>query len=260
MAVIWPFFIGFFRPNFSLHTIDLYFLNFFGFSKLVSFNYMYLILAASILFFSNKKFKKEIIFIFTSFIFFFILYLPIFSESRMALTPGIFIIILSAYSLDKLSSFLKNYVPMLKIIIIFIFSIIFILSLSSAYQNIFIHGSSKLLETESVIQIKNQIPENCYAISEFPSVLTSISNVKGLVTMDVVKNPKIVENLINKKECVYYFYDGYCIEDTISRPLGSKLRCERMLEIFEYEQEKRFERRDVTYSLLRIKGISKTLN
>jgi hypothetical protein len=134
------------------------------------------------------------------------------------------------------------------------FLIIFGLNLNSAYGNIYTEYNNNILETESVIQIRNGIPESCYVIAEFPVVLTSISDIKGLRTEDVLKNPKIISRFVDQGKCIYYFYDGYCIKDTISPTQGSKLRCKRMLEVFDYKQVWEIEHGNSNFFLYKIVG------
>jgi len=256
MISIESFFIGFFKPIFSRFIIDFYYLNFSHFLKSISFNFIYLPTAALSLFFIDKKVKNKFIFLFISLIFFLILYLPISAESRMALTPGIFVIILSAYSLEKMCSLFKKYQTASRIFFILIFLIIFGLNLKLSYENTYAEYNNNLLETESVMQIKNKISENCYVIAEFPVVLTSISDIKGLVTRDVLLNSKIIDNLFDKGECIYYFYDGYCADRTISPPRDSRNKCQKMLRTFDMVKEKTFKRERTEYFLFRVDGRS----
>ena len=238
----------------TILTIDFYYLNLFEFLKVSSFNYVYLLLAAACLFLRNEKDKTKIVYLFTSFLIFFTLYLPIFSEDRMALMPSVFIIILSAYFLGKLcNSFVKHAV--FTILLISIFSCLFGLNLNSTYDHISSKYKEHILETQIVMELTNIIPENCYLIAEWPTVFTSISNIKGVRTSNALNNPEIVEGIIKKTGCVYHFYDGYCTDRTISRPQGSRERCQDMLRMFEYYREKEFERGNVKYYLFRVNGL-----
>ena len=213
----------------------------------------------------QEKAKNEIIFVITSFIFFSFLYLPIFSESRMALTPGMFIIILSAYSLEKSCNLFGKHSPIIRAFTILIISSIFVLNLNLTYENprteigdniAITMYNSKRLETESVALVQNYLPEKCYIIAEFPIVLTSISNMVGLSTEVVLKDLIIIDTLINKGECVYYFYDGYCSDQPLSPSPGSKDRCQKMLEVFDLTEEKNFEIENNRFFLFRINGLS----
>jgi len=257
--------ISILRPYSSTNIFNYYFLLFFFFLKIISFNYIYLPLAVLSLFLMNKKDYNGILYLIISFIFFFFLYLPLSFESRMALTPGIFVIILSAFSLEKLSNIFSKYIPIIRVFIILILLFLLGLNLSENYKKSFdgfmysmssIDFNNHKLETENVLQIKNIIPNNCYVISEFPIVLTSISNMKGLGTGVAVNNPNIIDNLIKKKECVYYYHDGYCTESILSPSLGSDRRCKKMLEIFDYELVKKFYIGEINHYLFKITGTS----
>ena len=261
IVIIEPFFINLFRSS-NISIIDRYYLNLFGFLKSVSFNFIYLFLAALSFVFTDKKTKNKVMYVFIVFIFYFILYLPLFSQSRMALTPGVFIIILSAYSLEKIANLSKKHTLAVKISIIFAFLFLFDLGIASTYKNIGnefndypFELENAVLETESVMKIKNIIPESCYIIAEFPSVITSISDIKGITTDSAVENPKIIAELIKKGECIYYFYDGYCAEWTISPPKGSKERCRKMLQTFDYSKAMELRLDSAEYYLFKINGI-----
>ncbi|MBI2134877.1 glycosyltransferase family 39 protein [Candidatus Woesearchaeota archaeon] len=255
MVILEWYLISFFRRNFLVYAIDYYYLNIFHFLKEVSFNYIYLFLAALIIFFRNKGYGDKIVFIFILFISFFILYLPIYSESRMALAPGIFVIILSAYSLEKICNFFMKYLPRIRIFVLLMFILIFSFALSQAHRNA--EDVNKSLETESAAQIQGIIPEGCYVISEFPTVLNSVSNIKGLRTLEALKNATVVDEILDKNECIYYFYDGYCTELVISPVENSKKRCKDMLKKFHYIEEARFKKNDTEYLIFRINGSAK---
>ena len=253
MIVFESFFIKIF-PN-KLISIDFYYLNLFEFLKASSFNYVYLLLAAACLFLRNEKDKTKIKYLVTSFVIFFTLYLPIFSEDRMALMPSVFIIILSAYFLEKFCSSFNRFHSLARVFIILLFLPLFCLGLNLAYGDTLSRFNNHFLETEAVLQIKKEIQENCYVIAEFPTVFSLISSIKGLKTGEVLDNPEIVEGLLNKT-CVYYFYDGYCSEQTISRSEGSRKRCREMLKILDYRLEQKFNRKWTNYHLYRIYGLA----
>lgn len=252
MVILEGFFIGFFRKMFYYNFLDFYFLTFFEYLKAASFNYIYLTFAAINLFLIEKSDKKIIALLATSFIFFFLLYLPISFESRMALIPCLFLIVLSSFSLEKLFSLFGEYNHASRIITLLIFLAIYGFSLMSVYENIYINDSANLLETQSIMQIKKEIPKNCYVISEFPVVLTSVSDLKGLRTKYVLSNPEIISALLNNDKCVYYFYDGYCMELPLSTVKYSVKRCLKMLEKFRYEKEISLKMDNKEYSLFRI--------
>ncbi|MCH8326710.1 MAG: hypothetical protein IIB83_09180 [Bacteroidetes bacterium] len=117
------------------------------------------------------------------------------------------------------------------------------------YEKINVQHKEIILETESVAKISKEIQENCYIIAEFPMVLTSISNMKGLATIKAIKNPQFIEGVLKKGDCVYYFYDGFCSKWPISGPLLSMERCQKMLEIFNYTEKMHFERDKLTTEL-----------
>jgi hypothetical protein len=177
----------------------------------------------------------------------------------MALTPGIFMIILSAYSLEKLLSLFKKHYSIARVVIILLLLFIFGLSLNSAYEQTNFRYNKKILEVESIVQIKEEIPENCYVISELPTVLSSVSNLRVIGTDTALNNPQVIENIIKKENCMYYFYDGYCTEFPISPNQDSIKKCHIMLQTFDNSKEQTFQRKikwkKSEYFLFRINGL-----
>ena len=259
IIIIEPFFLSFILPSLPKYFIDYHHLNFFLLLKEVSFNYIYLLLITLGLFFRDKKDTNTITYLIISFLFFFFFYLPIFSQSRMALTPGIFMIILSAYSLEKLLSLFKKHYSIARVVIILLLLFIFGLSLNSAYEQTNFRYNKKILEVESIVQIKEEIPENCYVISELPTVLSSVSNLRVIGTDTALNNPQVIENIIKKENCMYYFYDGYCTEFPISPNQDSIKKCHIMLQTFDNSKEQTFQRKikwkKSEYFLFRINGL-----
>lgn len=249
-VVLESLFINFFRPVFYQNTLDYYYLNFFGLLKDISSNFIYLPLALIGLFLKEKGGENRRIYVILPMLFFFLLYLPIYTESRMALVPGLFIIILSAYSLEKLFQICGKYHNSLKYVIIVVLLMTLSLSLVSTHKAIYKKYPRNLIETGSASEITNLITDDgCYVIAEYPSVITSISNIKGITTRNALNNPEAISNILNNKGCVYYFYDGYCIEWTLTPVTGSKKRCNQMLQNFKLEEEASFGSKNIKYTL-----------
>lgn len=246
----------FFSVILSKDPLNSYFLKLFPFLQAISLNCTYLVLVSLGLFFIGKKEKGALTAVFTFFLFFFILYLPIYSDGRMALVPGTFLLMLSAYSIGKFSFFLKKYVRYAGIFIVFVLIAFLGIILSLAYDELYTRDHGKMLETYAAAQIKKEIPEGCYFASEWPMVLSSISGVKGIYSHALLKDSGKVEEVINAGGCIYYFYDGYCSQKPISPSPGSVERCRQMLDKFDYRLEKEFRLGNSMYFLYRVIGLS----
>lgn len=245
------FFINIFRPFFIGHAADFYYLNFFSFLGAISFNYLYIVLTLVWVIFAKSIPKSLVAYAIIPLLFFFTLYLPIASESRMALLPGAFLIIISAYSLEELTNTFK-YLPNIKKLSILALSIAFIIGFNAAYMETYEKDANKILQTKSVMEIENRIPESCYIISEWPTVTASVSKLKGMPTQNILDNYAAVQNFLKNNGCIYYFHDGYCLDPPISPSHFSKNRCQQMLEIFNHTEEKRFTKVGSNYHLFKI--------
>ncbi|MBL7056494.1 hypothetical protein ISS07_06275 [Candidatus Woesearchaeota archaeon] len=171
----------------------------------------------------------------------------------MALNPSVFLIILSAYSLEKLGIVFGEHRLKIRLFLIFFLSLFFILGLNISYENIDKRFTKNILETQSVVDIKRELPGSCYIIAEYPLILTSSSDLKGISTKNAIMHQDIVHNLLDSGECIYYFYDGYCHYDKISRQIGSEGRCQEFLSIFDRVEEKQFKRGNINFYLYRLK-------
>jgi len=234
-------------------TVDFFYLNLFDFFN--AFNLIFLVLAFSSFILYKRKDLKGLKFIFISFLVFSFFYLPLFkiNESRMILVPLIFIIVLASYSLNSLSnSFNKNSSGLIFIVLFLVF---FGFSLNNVYHDRY--HDQNILKTRIVGNIVEEIPKNSFIISEFPSVVTSISDVKGIKTETVLNNPEIIDNILENNE-LFYFYDGYCQKPNrkVSPSEGSELRCEEILKKLKHKKVKEFDRGDVYYFLYKIEGLA----
>lgn len=245
--------INYFRDFLFLEFPSFYFLNFLPLIKSASLNYLYLVLPLLILVLKQKKDIRALGFVVSTFIVLFFFYMPLFVENRMALNPSVFLIILSAYSLEKLGIVFGEHRLKIRLFLIFFLSLFFILGLNISYENIDKRFTKNILETQSVVDIKRELPGSCYIIAEYPLILTSSSDLKGISTKNAIMHQDIVHNLLDSGECIYYFYDGYCHYDKISRQIGSEGRCQEFLSIFDRVEEKQFKRGNINFYLYRLK-------
>jgi len=211
--------------RYSTFTLAHYYLPLLDFLQAASFNYMFLILS-TLCIYSKKKIRTVLI----SFISFFIIYLPIFSEDRMVLVPSVFLMILAAQGIESLLTEFKfkNHIRVafaLVFLVFFTFSLVSERTQLNKYKN-------NMLETEAAAQIA-QI--DGYIIIESPTIINSISDAKTISTAYSLAHPEVIQELTD----VYYFYDGFCTTQTIADSQGAKGRCTEILK-YNYEIVDRF--------------------
>jgi 4-amino-4-deoxy-L-arabinose transferase-like glycosyltransferase len=146
---------------------------------------------------------------------------------RMLLFPYLSLIFLAGYS-SSISSLTKK--PEFKFIFHLFLTILILVLFSSYIKKIpgyfqDTYSQHAALETKIPTLIKSKIPKNCYIISEWPTVL-SISDLKGVRTIDVLDYPKIVSNINNITNCTLYFEDMFCYIEFV--PQEVRDRCTTM--------------------------------
>ena len=163
----------------------------------------------------------------------------------MALTPMVFFIVMAGYGLEGLC--VGKHAKHIRAVLLILLTVLLSLGLSSTRSI----NSALLLETESVPRLAQSIPENCYVITAFPTVLHATTNIKAVPTRHALDNPETIRNIQDNSGCLYYFHDLFC-----SR-MGPDFRgtdglCRQMLQDYQYEVEQIFGKQDVKFLLLRI--------
>ena len=238
------------------NLLDLYLLKFFPLLGAASFGYFFLLLAPIALIFPKKVPREGVISLFTFFIFFFALYLPLFFEERMALVPGVFLIMLSACSIEAIAAFLKEYMRNAAIFVAVSLMVIFGMSLAIAHEKALSGDHAKILETNGAHEIKGIIPDGCYLVSEWPMVLGPAPHIRGIYTHILLRNAHEADRILNAGGCIYYFQDAYCADDSPSPSLGSRERCSLVREKFNLAVVEKFRRGESEYILFKIVGIT----
>lgn len=251
LALAELFFINYFRINHSRFFMDLYFLNFIALLKDSSLYFIYFVLACMGVILGFKLYKEKVWLVAVPFLIYFTFYLPIYSEARMALIPGAFLIILSALALDIFGQKIKI-VPLSGILLVLTFLIIFSMAINKEVNHILEKDSMQILETKSTSELKKIIPENCYIISEWPVVFTSISNIQGVSTKNTLENVNNIKSLLQEEGCFYYFSDMYCNMYDSNYLRNSAKRCDAMLDTFNLKHVKRFSYNGLDNNLFKI--------
>lgn len=244
IIIIEAYFLRIFR--FAYLTIDLYYLNLLDFIKVVSFNYIFLII-----FLIGYHKRLELKYVISVFLIFFMIYLPLYSETRMALTPLAFLIILAASSLERIRKYFGSYslkVPagcLVAAIMLIIFSFFFF----SFHGRFIERNEQNILETISVPKAASVVPDDCYIIMEWPTIMNAVSDHKVIPTSHALLFPASIDGV----RCLYYFHDGACSEPSISDSVKYSFRCEKMLEDYDMREIKKFSYRNTSFYLYKIK-------
>jgi hypothetical protein len=239
---------------YSLAPIDAYFLRFFSFLNSVSFNYFFLIVPIAGLIAFDKKDKKSILPLMTFFLFFFVACLPLSAQTRMALTPSIFLMILSAYSLKKLSLRFHRHRYFVAIISLLVFALLCFFGFASAGNSIWQYNL-KGLETSSTDSIIKALPKGCFVVADHPTVVTSVSELKGIRTSLAIEKPQLIERLVKEANCVVYFYDIFC-SGRIAGAHDAMRQCAKMSNLFKQQKLWSAAYGNTTYYVNKILGVN----
>ncbi len=237
--------------NYYVSIIDRYLLNLFDFLNSVFIGFILLPFTLLMLLFIKKdENKKKLYFLLLAVIFSLLLYLPIYFQSRSALVTHFFILILIAYSLDKLWILLKK-INFLRFFFIALFLLLIFFSLSWVFLRL--DGMDySILETEAISKIPSEVPFNCYVITQHPTILNSVSDLKVLSTRNFLEERTNIGN-----RCVYFFKDLFCF-DLKGGLVTQKQFCERLGKNYVLSNQNKFSRFWVNFGLFELKNQSLT--
>ena len=197
MAAIFPFI--FFQTSLYRtfrHHIDYgsYLLNI----EFLSFSWALILLAVFAIFWSNDKTRHVWILFVASLL----VYVPLLkeNESRMAIVPLIFLLILASYAIAKLWKSAPALTYVLAALIVLLSS----MNLFAMYQEIPLKYAYQIEETKAVREIA--LPEDSYLVAAFPSVYLSVSEAKAVSINNA-------DSVAGEK---YFFFDGFCTQRKIA--------------------------------------------
>jgi 4-amino-4-deoxy-L-arabinose transferase-like glycosyltransferase len=206
-------------------TIDFYYLKLFDFLSAATFHYVFLVLITAGLLIRDKADGNKLALLVTLFLVFSVFYLPFYNpiEGRMALVPLALAILLAAYSIERISQCTKSIMVTRYVFILFL---IIMLGTASYRANAWVKSTFSLqkLETDTVSDLG--LPQGSYVIAAYPTVLASVSNIKGIPTELAVRDSQRVRQILDKTD-VYYFWDGFCTSKTIAREKASRDYCRK---------------------------------
>ncbi|MFH1510323.1 MAG: hypothetical protein ABIF10_01425, partial [Candidatus Woesearchaeota archaeon] len=91
---------------------------------------------------------------------------------------------------------------------------------------------------------------DCYVVSEWPTVVTSVARTRGIRTSRFLAQTSF-QALLNDS-CVYFFYDGYCERPVISASRDSWYTCTKISEAYLLTRVAWWQAEFDSYSLYRI--------
>lgn len=181
----------------------------------------------------------------------FVFFLPLYSESRMALLPCLFLIIISAYLMERgISRLVFPWAARLSALLLLCGLMTGMLA--ADYGGFVQQHQNKILETQAVRWIDENVPSSCLVIMKWPTVLHSVSDNPGIKTGDALENQEVIEEIVRSGGCLYYFEDGYCVQRAISPTRLAKRECAMMPDAFTLEHARSFRDGKLEYRLFRL--------
>ena len=244
---------NFFRHIPLRFTLDFYLLNIFSYTKLVSMHFALLLLAVLLLFSrvrSRNTYGATYIVV-SSFLILSVMSIPLLKESRTVLLPGIFLLMLAATSVSRLSELLSYRAPA-TLALNWLIPVVLLIILYVSYTPLTDTENPSYLETISSKQVRDAISGDCMVVAEQPVVLQPTS-LQLLPTRFALLHPDILDAAIEEGKCLYYFYDRFCFGDGIGR---SPNQCRHFLTKYATIADMKFPAQDKEYVLYRVTGIA----
>ncbi|MFB6088853.1 MAG: ArnT family glycosyltransferase [Candidatus Aenigmatarchaeota archaeon] len=107
---------------------------------------------------------------------------------------------------------------------------------------------AKILQTEVISHLENDIPDGCYIITEHPTLL-ALGSHKVISTRYALENQEDIEDLASRK-CVLFF-EGIGCELKIKKD-GWFDNCNEFLKKFDVRKYKEYEKENISYNFYRI--------
>lgn len=156
-----------------------------------------------------------------------------------------------SFGLSFLSKIFKKKI-LKNVTIVVTISIFLFIFLPEIYSTNKMIKPAYILETKIPELVEKQISKDCYTITEWPTILTSTTDLKVISTRTIIENPAIIKNILNKIGCVFYFEEGFCLKYPISKPLGSRGRCIEMHEKYDLETYLEFREKEFVYIFYKV--------
>jgi hypothetical protein len=219
-----------------------------------NFSLMFIGVTALGLFMCLRQKRKALSFLAFWFALFFFFYLSFIKlQDRMLVLPLVSLTTLTGFGLSSLGKLGKGTGAMyLRIMIagLFIGSLLF--QIGQEYHKSRFERAPYVLETRMPEIAQRIIPGNCYVVTEWPTILSSTTDLKVVSTRNIVAYPEIVANLLDRTGCVFYFQEGYCLKEPIAEPLGSQERCALVHQNYKLDLYVEYKEKDVAYDFYRL--------
>jgi hypothetical protein len=190
------------EPGYSSYILNLQFLGF---------PWVVLLLAAYSLFSQNRKAVQLFVLLLASLA----IYVPLLNEkeARMALLPLALAIMLASHSVILLRTHLSKYAYLAALLLL----AIFLGNTYDTYSMIPVRYAPHIEETNAVKAI--DIAPGSYVVAAYPSVVSSVSDAKGVSIEDAGKLPGEY----------YFFFDSFCTGRKVALSPNSDEKCRQFL-------------------------------
>lgn len=166
-------------------------------------------------FFFIRGNKKELVFIWMFFLFFYFMVITMNLADVKYMTllyPPI--TILAGFSLFWLNRYLKKY---LKLFVVLVFLILILASFYPYTLETTRVDPLATLETMLPEMIERDIRNECYVLAESPGILNSKTEIKTVPTGYALENPQTLDNIIKNSNCTFFLMDVFYNSDRFNK-------------------------------------------
>jgi hypothetical protein len=246
--------VGFFRPSFSNYLPYAYVFNFLPYLKGISL-YFSLAIPVAIGMATLKKNKTTLCLLLLPLLLLSVMYVPLSFESRVMVLPSFFISVLAAFGADHVLRRTRAPKIMGGCFIVALGALCAVALSPSHLDTLYKpYASLNLLETTSANSLTRYVPKSCTIVANFPTIINAATDNNAMAIPDILRNPLHLQQLLEKGECFYFFYDQYCHRNV----QGTLSQCGAMMRRFDLEHIQAFPENGASgasYALYRIAAI-----
>ena len=165
-------------------------------------------------------------------------------QARFFLVPIISVIVIASWGfclLDKSKGGKIIGAILLSLIVISLFP-----DIVSSLQPVYPHQ----LETKIPELIEKEVAHDCYIVTEWPTIITSTTDLKVMSTRNALDNPELFDSFLKQTECVLFLEDSYCLENPDES--NDMWRCRDFLKKFNFTKVRTFKGGELQFNLYKI--------